>query len=333
MGPSDNQKNKKEMKRTIVVLLAIGLFACNMNYDKTPSGLTYKIFKGNGGEKPKAGEFIKFNMEYRLADRDSVLQSTFSALPAYNKMDTGSRVQYSFMEIMPQLSVGDSAVVSISIDSLKNKGLIQDYTALLVKGQIINARIKLLQIFKDEKAMLADYDSSVAKMKEGETKSLENYIAKNNLRGIKTKNGAYVVINNPGDQTNKADSGKLASVMYRGYLQTNGRIFDTNMDTTKGHTDPYEFVVGSRNTMQGFSECLPYFGKGGSGKLLIPAMLAYGPQQQGADIPPFSNLVFDIQLIDVKDAPPQQQNPMMQQQLQEQIQKMQQQRDSSNKQH
>src|ERR1700709_10962 len=113
------------MKRTIVVLFAIGLFACNMNYDKTPTGLTYKIFKGNGGEKPKPGEFIKFNMEYRLADRDSVLQSTYNALPAYDQVDTGKRAQYSVKEIMPQLSVGDSAVVSINIDSLKNKGLIQ----------------------------------------------------------------------------------------------------------------------------------------------------------------------------------------------------------------
>ncbi|MEP6684209.1 MAG: FKBP-type peptidyl-prolyl cis-trans isomerase [Parafilimonas sp.] len=321
------------MKRTIVVLLAISLFACNMNYDKTPSGLTYKIFKGNGGEKPKAGDFIKFNMEWKLADRDSVLQSTYTSMPTYDKVDTGSRVKYSFREIMPQLSVGDSALVSINIDSLKSKGLIQDYTPMLVKGQVINIRIKLLQIFKDEKATLADYDSAIAKMKEGETKSIEDYIAKNKLKGVKTKNGAYVVIDNAGDQTNKADSGKLASVMYRGYLQTTGKVFDTNMDTSKGHTDPYEFVVGSRNTMQGFSECLPYFGKGGKGKLLIPAMLAYGPQQQGADIPPFSNLVFDIQLIDVKDAPPEQQNPMMQQQLQEQIQKMQQQKDSTNKQH
>ena len=321
------------MKRTIVVLLAIGLFACNMNYDKTPSGLTYKIFKGNGGEKPKAGEFIKFNMEWRLADRDSVLQSTYNAIPAYDKLDTGSRIQYSFREILPMLSVGDSAVVSINIDSLKSKGLIQDYNPILVKGQVINIRLKLLQVFKDEKATLADYDSAMVKMKDALQKSLEDYMTKNNLKGTKTPNGAYVVIENPGDQNNKADSGKLASVMYRGYLQTTGKVFDTNMDTSKGHTDPYEFVIGSRNTMQGFSDCLPFFGKGGKGKLLIPAMLAYGPQAQGADIPPFSNLVFDIQLIDVKDAPPQQQNPMMQQQLQEQIQKMQQQRDSANQHH
>ncbi len=320
------------MKRTIAVLFAISLFACNMNYEKTPSGLTYKIFRGKGDEKPKPGGFVKFNLEYRLKDRDSVLQTTYSSkLAAYSPLDTGKRIQYSIMEVVPLMNVGDSAEISINIDSLKNKGLIQDYTPILVKGQVLIARIKLLQVFKDEKAMLADYDSSIEKEKQAETKTLEDYMAKNNLKGIKTKNGAYVVLDNPGDENNKADSGKIATVMYRGYLETTGKVFDTNMDTTKGHTEPIPIAVGTRGSIEGFNECLPYFGKGGKGKFLIPAMLGYGPQAQGADIPAFSNLIFDIEVTDVKDAPPQQMNPMMQQQLQQQMQQQmqEQQKDSS----
>lgn len=312
------------MKRTIVVLLAISFFACNINYEKTPSGLTYKIFKGKGGDTPKAGEFIKFNLEYRLADRDSVLQSTYASLPAYSNLDTGKRINYTFMEVMPLMRVGDSAEVSINIDSLKNKGMIQDYSPVLVKGQLLTARVKLLQVFKDEKAMLADYDSSLEREKNTEIKSLEKYMATNNLKGIKTKNGAYVVIDNPGDQTMKADSGKVATMMYRGYLQTTGYVFDTNMDTTKGHTDPIEIHVAAPGSIQGFSECLPYFGKGGKGKFLIPAVLGYGPQAKGADIPAFSNLIFDIEVLDVKQAPPVSANQMLQQQMMQQMQQQQQ---------
>ena len=127
---------------------------------------------------------------------------------------------------------------------------------------------------------------------------LKDYLAKNNLKGVKTKNGAYVVIENPGDQSLKADSGKVATLMYKGYLQDNGKVFDTNMDTSKGHTDPIQIQVGSRGSIQGFSECLPYFGKGGKGKILIPAMLGYGRTPQGADIPAYSNLVFDIEVYE-----------------------------------
>lgn len=291
------------MKRAIVVLLAIGLFACNMNYEKTQSGLPYKIFAGKGGAKPKAGDFIKFNIEYRLDDRDSVLQTTFNTFPGYSPLDTGKRTAYSFWEVFPMMSVGDSAVISMSIDTLKNRGLLPDYSPLFVKGQIISIRLKLLEIFKDEKAMVANYDSSIASIKEAEVKDLESYMAKNNLKGVKTKNGAFVVIENAGDTSFKADSGRVATLMYRGYLASNGKVFDTNMDTTKHHTDPIQIITGTRSAIQGFSECLPYFGKGGKGKFLIPSMLGYGAQGGGPDIPAFANIVFDIEVLDVKEAP------------------------------
>jgi FKBP-type peptidyl-prolyl cis-trans isomerase len=288
------------MKTRIALLFAISLAACNMNYDKTPSGLAYKIFPGSGGEKPKAGEFIKFNLEYKLADRDSILQSTYNSIPAYSNVDTGKRVKYSFWEIVPQMSVGDSALISMNIDSLKSMGILPDYSPIFVKGQVLNVKLKLLKLFKDEKSMIADYDSAINLEKGKEIKSLEDYMAKNNLKGTKTKNGAYVVIDNAGDTSMKADSGKVATVKYRGYLESTGKVFDTNMDTSKGHTDPIEISVGSRNSIEGFSEGLPYFGKGGKGKILIPAMLGYGPQAAGPDLPAFSNLIFDIEVLDVQ---------------------------------
>jgi FKBP-type peptidyl-prolyl cis-trans isomerase len=75
------------------------------------------------------------------------------------------------------------------------------------------------------------------------------------------------------------------------------------MDSSKGHTDPIEVNVGKKQVIQGWEEALPYFGKGGKGKIFIPAMLGYGPQAMGADIPAFSDLIFDIEILDVKQAP------------------------------
>ena len=291
------------MKKTILALFILSIAACNMNYEKTPSGLTYKIFKGKDTVKAKPGQFAKFNMEYILADRDSVFSSTYGKIPAYSPIDTGKRVKYSFMEILPLMSAGDSAELSISIDTLKNMGVIPEYNQMFVKGQIVKCKIQLLKLFKNENDMIADYQKSIDQEKDAEDKSLENYMAKKNLKGVKTKNGAYVVIENAGDPSLKADSGKVATVMYRGYLQDNGKVFDTNMDTTKGHTAPIQIPVGSRGSIQGFSECLPYFGKGGKGKFLIPSMLGYGGTPQGADIPAYSNLIFDIEVLDVTDMP------------------------------
>ena len=50
------------------------------------------------------------------------------------------------------------------------------------------------------------------------------------------------------------------------------------------------------NLISGFAEGLTYFQEGGSGKLIIPAHLAYGDNSNGV-IPAGSVLIFDIELV------------------------------------
>ena len=45
-------------------------------------------------------------------------------------------------------------------------------------------------------------------------------MASKGLKGTKTTNGAFVIQDNPGDATLKADSGKIAAVKYKGYLMS-----------------------------------------------------------------------------------------------------------------
>ncbi|MEO7562333.1 MAG: FKBP-type peptidyl-prolyl cis-trans isomerase, partial [Ferruginibacter sp.] len=281
------------MKQAILtVLTVLSLTACNkVDYQTSTSGLVYKVFTGKGGEKPTASDYIKYDMEYRLtAKNDSLLNTTFGSFPGYAKVDTSKNAAYSFMELVPKFSPGDSAEILISIDTLKNRGLIPDYNAMFTKGGSIKCKFKLLKVFKTDSAVKADYDNEIEIVKATESKQIEDYLAKNNIKAFKTPGGTYVSIENAGDTSVTADSGYTASVMYRGSLLTNGKVFDTNMDTTKGHTDPYPVAVGQPGIIEGWMQALPYFGKGTKGKIFVPAMNAYGPQAQGADIPAFSNL-------------------------------------------
>lgn len=292
------------MKQVIAAAIAVILIAsCNTGYNKTQSGLLYKIYPGKGGEKPKPSDLIKFNLEYTIGDKDSVLNSTFEHMPGYTSIDTSEKSNYSFMEVLRMMSTGDSAQVSISIDTLVSRKIVPDYdNKLFTKGGIIKCRLQLLQIFKNDSLVSIDYKKETELEKQREIKAIEDYMSKNNLKGVKTKNGAYVVIDNAGDQTLKADTGTVANVMYKGYL-TNGSVFDTNMDSSKGHTEPYEVHVGVPGVVEGWQEGLPYFGKGGKGKILIPAMLGWGPQPQQL-IPAYSNVIFDINVLSVEKAAP-----------------------------
>lgn len=304
------------MKKLITAITAIAIFAaCNLSYQRSATGLVYKIFPSSSGAKLEAGKIVKMHLAYTIpAKKDSVIQSTFNSFPFYFPFDTTGKNSYDFREVLPKCKVGDSLIIIISVDSLKSKKLIPDYdNNFLVKGGSIKVTVKVLDMFMNDSLAKVDERKLMEAEKAAETKSMEAYIASKGYKTLKTKNGAYVLLEEPGDQTNKADTGMTASIMYRGYLQTDGKVFDTNMDTSKHHTDPYLVNVGSGGVVPGWEDALPYFGKGGKGKIFVPAFLGYGIRGNGPDLPPNANLVFDIHVIDVvKGMPPRPISPQMQ---------------------
>ena len=172
---------------------AIVLASCQVNYEKTASGLVYKIFPGKGEEKLEPGKFVKFNIEYSLPDKDSVINTSYGKLPGYSMVDTSERAKYSFMEVLTKCSVGDSVVIVFNIDSLKNRNMIE-YNDIFKKGGTIQCVFKVMQAFKTEAEVTADYQKEVDKDNKRQSTSAEDYMAKKGLKGEKTKNGAYVII-------------------------------------------------------------------------------------------------------------------------------------------
>lgn len=91
-----------------------------------------------------------------------------------------------------------------------------------------------------------------------------------------------------------AKNGDLVAMQYTGTL-LNGKQFDSNASPDK---EPYSFVLGTRSVIKGWDEGLIGMKKGGTRKLEIPAELGYGDQAMG-DIPPGSDLYFDVKLLDI----------------------------------
>jgi FKBP-type peptidyl-prolyl cis-trans isomerase len=75
------------------------------------------------------------------------------------------------------------------------------------------------------------------------------------------------------------------------------------MDSSFHHTEPLQFVVGAHRMIQGLEDAVTYLKKGGKGKVFVPAVLAYGANP-GPGGSTYENLIFDIEVIDVADAPP-----------------------------
>ncbi len=93
-----------------------------------------------------------------------------------------------------------------------------------------------------------------------------------------------------------AAPGQQYAVHYTGWLRDG-----TQFDSSAGK-DPLKFVQGRREVIAGFDVGFEGMKVGGKRRLFIPYQLAYGDQQRGK-IPPRSELIFDIELMGVKDAP------------------------------
>ncbi len=128
-------------------------------------------------------------------------------------------------------------------------------------------------------------NTAVADANEAE---IQDYINTHNLQTQKTSSGLHYIINDSGG-TQKPDLCDEVIAIYTGYL-TNGVVFDSS--GVSGASFPLS------NVILGWQEGIPIFGKEGSGKLLIPPKLGYGPGSPSALIPSNSVLVFDIEILD-----------------------------------
>ncbi|MCQ4318876.1 FKBP-type peptidyl-prolyl cis-trans isomerase [Stutzerimonas stutzeri] len=88
--------------------------------------------------------------------------------------------------------------------------------------------------------------------------------------------------------------GALISTQYRGQLE-DGRTFDSSSDRGKR----FQCVIGTGRVIQGWDLGLMGMKVGGKRKLFVPAHLAYGDRQVGQHIAPNSNLLFEIELLEV----------------------------------
>lgn len=88
--------------------------------------------------------------------------------------------------------------------------------------------------------------------------------------------------------------GALITTHYTGWLE-DGTKFDSSLDRGK----PFQCVIGTRRVIKGWDIGLMGMRVGGKRRLWVPAHLAYGERQIGAHIKPNSNLVFEIELLEV----------------------------------
>mgnify|MGYP000187385442 CR=1 FL=1 len=91
--------------------------------------------------------------------------------------------------------------------------------------------------------------------------------------------------------------GQRVQVHYSGWLNVNGKrgkLFDSSRKKNK----PFIFALGEGQVIRGWDEGVAGMKRGEKRILYVPAMLGYGSRGAGDVIPPDSNLIFEVELLD-----------------------------------
>lgn len=144
---------------------------------------------------------------------------------------------------------------------------------------------------------LAAVSPAFAKDKAKADKKATKKEAKADKKGDKkseTKDGLVIEDEKVGNGK-EAKLGSKITVHYRGTFE-DGKEFDSSYKSGS----PITFDLLEGRLIKGWTEGIPGMKVGGKRKLHVPYQLAYGEAGMGSDIPPKSNLNFEVELIDVK---------------------------------
>jgi len=134
-----------------------------------------------------------------------------------------------------------------------------------------------------------------AKKAEAATQDAQDFLAKNKQREEvkETESGLQYEVLQPGKAGEKPTPGDRVTVHYEGRLM-DGNVFDSSYERGKPAT------FGLTQVISGWTEGLQLMDVGSKYRLYIPYDLAYGAQGRPPQIPPYSMLIFEVELLGIE---------------------------------
>jgi FKBP-type peptidyl-prolyl cis-trans isomerase FkpA len=300
---------KKYLLYIFITVLAVKANAQD-GFERTAKGTQYKMLTHNTGDRIKVNDVVTFNFIQRT--KDSILNSTFqTGKPAQAQVQSTG----DLMDILPLLTLKDSVMIRIPADTIF-KGHEERRPPFLPPGSNLFFIIKIERIQSLTEAM-ADRDKEIAaakaegaKIEAQQAVNADKYIADNKLVVKTTASGLKYKITKLGTGP-KPVAGDTVYVNYLGHT-LDGKVFDTSIEAEAKKAGlaqpgrvygPLNFTLGTQGIIAGWNESFPLLNAGSKATLIIPSKLAYKENAAGPGIPPYSTLVFDVELVKVKKGP------------------------------
>ena len=281
------EKMKESMKMEAKKALEAYIANNNINVTPEPSGVYIISLEKGKGRCPVKGEKVELDFSATLLNGQPV-GSTFDSPDKFSfVLGEGYTIQ-GWEEIVPKMHLGDRVKAIIPFDMAYGEhsvGEIPAYANLVYD-------IKLLKITTAAE-LQAETEKAMKALREESERAFFDYLKVNNITDY-TGSGLFFAksVVTEGAQPQK---GQTARIKFEAsYLD------GTPLGDSEQLGGQYDLEYGQGKVLKGLEEGVGLMRVGEKARFVLPYTLAYGANPYGS-IPAYSNLVFDVELLEIID--------------------------------
>ena len=251
----------------------------------TESGIYILPLEKGKGRCPVKGEKVEVDYDVYTLKGDLVGSSSKSEEVFSFVLGEGYVIK-GWEEVLPMMHLGEKVRAIIPFDMAYGEHSVfgmPPFTNLVYD-------IKLNKIITVEEQQRIAKEQN-ARMKADSEASLERFVKENGFEK-RTASGLYY-------KFEKENNGKVPSKGSVVKMKFNAKVLDgQELGSSEQHGGSYEITFGETQVLAGFGEGVGLMTIGDKATFVLPYYLAYGANPYN-NIPAFSNIIFDIEVLDI----------------------------------
>ena len=262
--------------------------------EPTTSGLYFISQEKGKGKKPQSGEMCSVFLSVKLLDGKELFSNydenplaiefgkdfdTKGLMEGLGLMHEGGK---AFLIVPSEIGVGPGG-----------KDGVPPFTTITYEVKL--DKIKSIEEVKKDRAeqkLLKEQQDQQRKAEE--QFRINEYMQKNGIKTTPLESGLYFIQTHEGEGSHPVDGDNVK--VHFVTLTTEGNQIQSSYDQEQ----TFDFVLGTGAVIQGWEEAIRLMKKGSRATIIVPSKLGYGSKARNKDMPAYTPLVFNLELVDVE---------------------------------
>ena len=251
----------------------------------------YRLLKlGDTKKQVYPGDYLTLDLSYRTINDSLFFQGIRKV--QLNKNDPGL-----FSQALLKFSEGDSGMLIISVNNFFHTTLKRSIPGFLRDDEYMKINFSVMDVqtglaFEKEKKLFLQW---VSEYQSSESTKIEEYLNQRQLTIDPMYNGLYFMTLKEG-YGEKVKVGKHVYINYEGRF-LNGKFLESTID----RKEPVDYIYGKELfVVEGMDQAIGMMREGQKALIILPSELAFGAEGVNGIVPPFSTLIYELEILKVK---------------------------------